>query len=78
MCVHSEVEVSVEGRTSCGTSAFSLKTRWIQGAEEHREEENGEFGFGPAGLQILLLFEDMNMKVKKEFGAKLRVLEINL
>lgn len=78
MCVPSEVEVSVEGKTLCGTSACSLKTRWIQGTEEHREEEKGEFGFGPAGLQILLLFEDINMKVKKELGAKIRVLEINL
>lgn len=55
-----------------------MKTRRIQGAEEHWEEEKGEFGFGPAGLQILLLFEDMYMKVKKEFGAKIRVIEINL
>lgn len=48
----------------------------MQGTEQHWGEEKCEFHFGPAKLQILLIFEDKNMKVKKESGAKIGDLEI--
>lgn len=47
----------------------------MQGTKQHWGEEKHEFHFAPAKLQILLIFEDKNMKGKKEFGAKIGDLE---
>lgn len=49
----------------------------MQGTEQHWEEEKSECGFGHAEWQILLIFEDRNMELKKEFRANVRDLEIN-
>lgn len=68
-----------------GALVCSLKTRWVVSLTEKwnaRDRtalgrgEKSECYFGPAKLQILLIFEDQIMKVKKEFGAKIGDLAI--
>lgn len=57
------------------SSAEKCKRNVTQGTDRHWEEERHEFGFGHAELQILS-FEDRKIKLRTEFEAEIRDLEI--
>lgn len=56
-------------------SVFNEK--WNVKEQHWEEEQKREFGFGHTELQILLVVGDRKIKLRKEFRATVRDLEIN-